>query len=111
YRMDYAELLKTHRDTSADITLAVQPVARAQASRLGIVRVGDGERIVEVVEKPKGADQLDGLRTPPEWLQRHGLAAELDYLANMGIYAIRREVVLDFLKSQQEARDLVTDIF
>src|SRR5205807_5032762 len=73
YRMDYAELLKTHRDTSADITLAVQPVARAQASRLGIVRVGDGERIVEVVEKPKGADQLDGLRTPPEWLHRHGL--------------------------------------
>src|SRR5262249_251862 len=36
YRMNFADLVHTHRDTGADITMAVVPVRRAQASGLGV---------------------------------------------------------------------------
>src|SRR3984957_4527044 len=36
YRMNYGDLLRTHHDTGADITMAVVPVRRAQTSTLGV---------------------------------------------------------------------------
>src|SRR3989304_712284 len=38
YRMDYGEMAEFHREKHADITLAVQPVARSEASRFGILK-------------------------------------------------------------------------
>src|SRR6202171_2390167 len=41
YRMDFRQLLRTHRESRADATLAVLPVARDQVSGFGIVRLDD----------------------------------------------------------------------
>src|SRR3954470_22542942 len=49
YRMDYQQLLKTHRDAGADVTIAVLPVPKEQVSGLGIVRVDDTGRVVGFV--------------------------------------------------------------
>src|SRR6202453_4493336 len=38
YRMDFAKLLKTHRDSDADVTIAVLPVAAEATSGFGIMR-------------------------------------------------------------------------
>ena len=109
YRMNYADLVRTHRDTDADITMAVVPVRRGQAPGLGIIRVADDNRLVDLVEKPSTAAQLEALRLPRPWLEKRGLAeAGKDYLANMGIYLCKRKVLLELLQGQPQAVDLVT---
>jgi glucose-1-phosphate adenylyltransferase len=108
YRMDYHELLETHRAHNADITVAVHPVTRVQTSQLGVVCVDDQDRILELVEKPGTADQLDRLRMPAAWLARRALDTDREYLANMGIYLVRSDILLELLRSQSS--DLVMDI-
>src|SRR6185437_1668692 len=94
YRMDFRELIQTHRASRAAVTVAVVPVHRHQTARLGVVRLDEQNRIIEMVEKPHQAEELDRLRAPSAWLQRRGLAGRgQDYLANMGIYVFDRQVL------------------
>src|SRR6516164_3465961 len=91
YRMDFAKLLQTHRDTKADVTIAVLPVARDQVSGFGIAQVDEAGQVVGFVEKPQTDAQLAPVATPPEWLARRGVtAADRPYLASMGIYLFHR---------------------
>src|SRR5262249_36545214 len=110
YRMDFAELIRGHRSRRADVTLALAPVTRDRARRLGVVRLDAEDRLTDLVEKPKAPAQLDALRTPAEWLARHGLGGGRDYLANMGIYAFTRQALIDLLKEQTAAVDLVREV-
>src|SRR5262249_37478754 len=111
YRMDLRELVQTHRASRAHVTVAVVPVHRHQAMRLGIVRLDEHNRIVELVEKPSTAEQLDELRASAPWLERRGLDGRgQDYLANMGIYVFDRQALLDLLDAQPQATDLVTEL-
>ncbi|MDB4981545.1 MAG: glucose-phosphate adenylyltransferase, partial [Myxococcales bacterium] len=41
YQMDYRQMLKTHRDSGADATVAVIPVAEDQTSQFGILKMDD----------------------------------------------------------------------
>ncbi|MEK8130931.1 sugar phosphate nucleotidyltransferase [Paenibacillus filicis] len=52
YQMDYRELLKRHRDSGADATIAVTPVAWEEAHRFGIMRTDADGQVVEFTEKP-----------------------------------------------------------
>jgi glucose-1-phosphate adenylyltransferase len=111
YRMNYGDLLQAQRDRHADVTMAVVPVRRPQASRLGIVRLDADNRIVELVEKPQTPQQLESLRLPPAWLEQRGLAdGSKEYLANSGVYLYRREVLIELLQARPEANDLVTQV-
>src|SRR3954466_2436169 len=53
YRMDFRQLVKTHRDSGADATIAVLPVARDQTPHFGILRQDEAGRVLGFVEKPK----------------------------------------------------------
>src|SRR5258708_18636166 len=46
YRMDFRQMLQTHRDSDADVTLAVLPVVKEQTSELGLVRLDESGRVV-----------------------------------------------------------------
>src|SRR2546430_2486317 len=70
YRMDYGDLVRTHRDTDADITVAVVPVRQSQAPNLGVVRLNDDNRLVDLVEKPHTQEQLEALRAAQAWLEK-----------------------------------------
>jgi glucose-1-phosphate adenylyltransferase len=112
YRMDFRQMAATHRDSKADVTIAVVPVTRSRARSLGVVSVDDGQRILDLTEKPQTEEQLEALRTPADWLWQRGLGSEgREYLANMGIYLFNREVLLDVLYGQPQANDLVTEVF
>jgi glucose-1-phosphate adenylyltransferase len=112
YRMDFSDLLRTHHQSEADVTIAVHPVPRSQAPRYGIVRLDNHHRIIDLVEKPLTEAQLDALRLPPGWLERHNIGAGgREFLANMGIYLFNRQVLFDLLHSQPLAKDLVTELF
>src|SRR5262249_49098679 len=75
YRMDFAEMLATHRASGADATIAVLPVSRDVVSGFGIVKLDDSGRIRGFVEKPKTEEQLAPVRIPEEWMQRQGIHA------------------------------------
>ena len=53
YKMQYAQMLKTHIKSDAAITIAVMPVPWEEASRFGIMNVDENGFITEFEEKPK----------------------------------------------------------
>ncbi|MDO4183400.1 MAG: glucose-1-phosphate adenylyltransferase [Coriobacteriia bacterium] len=80
YRMDYQEMLQTHIDHDADLTIAVKPVPWEDASRFGILTADSNGRITRFTEKPK----------EPE-----------SNLASMGIYIFRADVL--FAELEEDA--------
>ncbi len=53
YKMDYAEMLKFHKEHNADCTIAMMEVPWEEASRFGLMLVNDDGVITEFEEKPK----------------------------------------------------------
>jgi glucose-1-phosphate adenylyltransferase len=112
YRMDFRQLLKTHRETKADATIAVLPVPRNQVEGFGIVRVDEAGKVVGFVEKPKTDEQLEPVRMSDEWLARHGVhGTGRPYLASMGIYVFKRQAMLDLLTARPPATDFGKEVF
>jgi glucose-1-phosphate adenylyltransferase len=89
YRMDYEAFVRHHREAGADVTLAVLPVSRADASRFGVVEADPDGRIRNFHEKPKDPAVLDALATYPD--------PERPYLGSMGVYVFRREALYHLL--------------
>ena len=77
YRMDYADMLATHKKNNADLTIAVMPVPWEEASRFGIITADDEGRITKFTEKPKKPDSN---------------------LASMGIYIFTTDLLLEALR-------------
>ena len=53
YSMDYGRMLRFHRQSSADCTIAVREVTLQEARRMGVVELGEGGRILDFAEKPE----------------------------------------------------------
>jgi len=104
YRMDYREMLATHVRERADVTVATLPVNRNDAQGFGILKVANNGRIREFVEKPKEKKQLDSLTFPNEAFDRFGLKRKKgqDYLASMGVYVFKADLLFDVLHSRPE---------
>ncbi len=51
YIMDVRKMLKAHRRTEADVTIAAIPVPRDEASRFGVMEVDEDHRVVAFHEK------------------------------------------------------------
>jgi len=93
FRMNFAEVLKQHVETNAEVTIATKPVGRAEAGSLGIMQDDESKRIVRFVEKPGNTPALDELRSPGYKDER--------YLASMGIYVFNTQVLRDLLSGDQ----------
>jgi glucose-1-phosphate adenylyltransferase len=112
YRMDFRELVRTHRESKADVTIAVLPVARSQVSGFGIMRIDGSGRVVGFVEKPQTDAQLEPLRMSDQWMDRHNVKdRNRRYLASMGIYLFKRDVLIDLLMTPPLATDFGKEIF
>ncbi len=92
YRMDFRDMLKTHRESRADATIAMKSVPPEQTAGFGIMRVDTAGRIVHFDEKPP-AERLGGLES---WLPGR---KEPAYLASMGIYIFRRPALEEALSN------------
>ncbi len=95
YRMDYARFIELHREKRADVTVAVQPVPLADASRFGILKTDVDGSITSFHEKPK-PDELEGLECV--W------GSDRSCLASMGIYIFRADVLREILE-ESDAED------
>jgi glucose-1-phosphate adenylyltransferase len=111
YRMNYASMLKTHRDAGAAVTIGAMPVTRDAAHAFGIMRVNDDGRVQGFLEKPKTNPEMDMVKTAPEWIDAHGIPSKgRDLLASMGIYLFNRETLLDVL-TKTDYHDFGKEIF
>lgn len=112
YRMDYRELIKTHHESDADITIAVLPVPESHVAGFGILKMNEAGRIESFIEKPRVAEkEHEPFFTPAEWIESRGIPCDgRNYLASMGIYLFKRDVLLDLL-SDPQATDFGRDIF
>src|SRR5580765_2215464 len=112
YRMDFGQLLDTHRNSDADVTIAVLPVAAEAVSGFGIMRLDDAGRVLGFVEKPQSPEQLQPLWTSAEWMEKRGIACNgRHFMASMGIYLFKRDVLFQVLNTPPRATDFGKEIF
>ena len=99
YLMDISKFVRTHRELQADLTIAVKLVTREEASAFGILRLDPTGRIVDFVEKPKEAEQLDAIELDEQTRAVLGApeGSTGSFLASMGIYIFRPEVLSELL--------------
>lgn len=78
YKMDYATMLKAHKKTGADCTIAAINVPLSEASRFGILNTNPDGSIYQFEEKPKVPKST---------------------LASMGIYIFKAEKLFSYLEA------------
>jgi glucose-1-phosphate adenylyltransferase len=100
YRMDYSKFIKRHDETQADVTISVTAARAEDASGFGLLKADDDGRVLEFSEKPKG-EELEKMRVDTT---KFGLSEEearrKPFLASMGIYVFRKQVLSDLLLKQ-----------
>jgi glucose-1-phosphate adenylyltransferase len=100
YRMDFREIIASHIEKEAEVTVATIPVDRERAAGFGIMHNDETGRITRFVEKPDTDEVLDSLRITDRHTE--GQEAVTDqYLASMGIYVFKRETLIELLENDQ----------
>lgn len=80
YKMDYSKMLRAHKATGADCTIAAIEVPLKEASRFGILNTREDGSIYEFEEKPKQPKST---------------------LASMGIYIFTAKKLFDYLEADE----------
>lgn len=110
YRMNYADFVRRHRETKADITISVVPMDESRASDFGLMKIDEKGCVTAFSEKPKG-DPLKAMRVDTTVL---GLprdeAKNSPYIASMGIYVFEKKVLHDLLNEAPYRTDFGKEI-
>jgi len=110
YRMDYSLFVDRHRETNADITLSVVPMDEKRASSFGLMKIDNQGRVIDFSEKPKG-EALKQMQVDTQVL---GLTAEEanknPYIASMGIYVFKKQVLENLLADNPDKTDFGKEI-
>lgn len=108
YRMDYGELLARHEEASADITVSSIAVDRQGCDGFGVIGCDHDGMITRFVEKPNSDTDLSDVRVPESLRAIWGLDNDA-YLASMGVYVFRLEV-LETLLADPAMNDFGGDV-
>jgi len=93
YQMDFLDMINTHIDKHADISIATIPVHANDVPGFGILKTDEHSLITEFVEKPK--KDFEPLKSDvSDEMVKQGRF----YLASMGIYMFNRRVLYDLLE-------------
>jgi glucose-1-phosphate adenylyltransferase len=110
YRMDYRQFVERHRETGADITLSVVPIDEKRASDFGLMKIDDKGRVIDFSEKPKG-DALKKMQVDTTLLGLDAQQAkQFPYIASMGIYVFKKDVLTHLLNKSLEQTDFGKEI-
>ena len=85
-----SKMAEFHWEKKADVTVAVQPVSRQEAPRLGILKKDCDERIVRFAEKPESESILEQMVSQ--------VNSEKPYFGSMGIYLFNTDVLIEMLE-------------
>jgi glucose-1-phosphate adenylyltransferase len=97
YRMDFNDLIESHIEGRADITIAAQPVSQADATQMGIFRFDQAGQITAFEEKPNEA-RLAEIGTSIPRGSTTAINVDKPFVASMGIYVFSRDVLLEILE-------------
>lgn len=97
FRMDLAQVIAFHVEKKADVTIALHPTEASRATSFGIINMGEGDRILQMTEKPS-AERLPPLAMTPKDIERWGISNKTPYMASMGIYVFRTDVLIEMMK-------------
>jgi glucose-1-phosphate adenylyltransferase len=97
YRMDFTDVIESHIEDRADITIAAQPVSPADATQMGIFLFDRDGQIAGFEEKPNAARLSDMGGSVPRGSTVGGISAERPFVASMGIYVFSRDILLEIL--------------
>lgn len=98
YRMNYNVMLQHMLETGADIVVGTVPVVREDAKGFGVMLVNKRGQITNFIEKPKEAEELDSLKLSEDQKKMFNIEdPDKEYLASMGIYVFRRNVLKEIL--------------
>ncbi len=111
YRMDYRDMLRTHVESEADVTIAGMPVTRQAARGLGVMRADQTGQVVGFLEKPQSDEEIDMVRTDSAWIDQRGIPSQgRDCVASMGIYVFNRQKLIDVL-TKTNYQDFGREVF
>ncbi len=111
YRMNFQDMLDTHKKSGAEVTIAGIPVTREEAKSLGLMRIDTDGRVQGFLEKPKTDEEIDTVKMDPAWLDAQGLQSKgRDCLASMGIYVFNRDFLVEVLRAT-EHQDFGKEVF
>ncbi|KAB0469993.1 glucose-1-phosphate adenylyltransferase [Vibrio chagasii] len=91
YRMDYAPMLKQHKQNEADLTVACMEVSIDEAKEFGVMEIDESLQINNFTEKPRYPASVPGRPTRS--------------MASMGIYIFDKEVLTQALLADAEDPD------
>ena len=107
YKMNLKEMLDFHKEKRADITLACNPTYdRKDLSDVGIMKMGEDNRIVEFFEKPKGYEHVKDAAITIDGKEA--------FLVSMGIYIFNRDTLVELLKESDKidfGKEIIPDSF
>ena len=110
YRMDYRLFVQRHRETGADMTLSVIPIDERRASDFGLMKIDGSGRVIDFSEKPKG-EALTKMQVDTSVLGLSPEQAKLQpYIASMGIYIFKKDVLIKLLKESPQRTDFGKEI-
>jgi len=100
YNMDLSAMLSFGKEKDADLTIATLPVGEDIAPRMGIMEVNDAFDIIDFVEKPENKEVRKKLELSAPFVKKHKIHVphEPAYLASMGIYLFKKDVLVSLLK-------------
>jgi glucose-1-phosphate adenylyltransferase len=99
YKMDYAKMLRVHKDRGAAATLATIEVPVGEAHRFGVIQVDEQERVIGFQEKPSQPRTVPG--------------NEDVALISMGVYVFETDTLVQALEAdaaQDSNHDFGKDI-
>ena len=93
YQMDYDKMVKAHKKSGAEISIATIPVNAKDATGFGILKSDENNIITSFIEKPDAS-------LLPDWTS--DVSAEMkaqgrNYLASMGIYIFNRDLLIELM--------------
>jgi len=106
YEMDLQEMLAEHIDNDAEVTIATKPVTAKQATRFGIMKTNDRQRILSFIEKP-AAEVVEQWKSDLDMPQK---LKGKNYLASMGIYFFRKDAIHRLFSALPDALDFGKEI-
>lgn len=99
YKMDYSQMIETHLQTGASVTLAAVKHERSAAQRMGVLQIDSENRILDFQEKP---DNPKPIPNEPEFS-----------MVNMGVYVFDTDVLCQAISEdaqQDSAHDFGRNI-
>ncbi|MDC0178161.1 sugar phosphate nucleotidyltransferase, partial [Polaribacter sp.] len=93
YNMNFQDMIKKHKESNAEISIATYPVNAKEATGFGLLKTDSENKITSFIEKP-GEDLLkDWASEVSDEMKKEGR----NYLASMGIYIFNRDLLIKLM--------------